>query len=66
MAFFDMFRFGGSGILPPIIFVVFGPVGLTIKVSSQIWKKNYINLMTSLDNDVIMVRKLAEKTVKRD
>ena len=38
--------------------------GLTIKALAQIWKKLH-KINDVIDNDVILVRKLAEKTVKR-
>ena len=62
--------------MPPphthIIFSVCGPIatkfflhGLAIKELAQIWKKmDKINDV--IDNDVIIVRKLAEKTVESD
>ena len=38
--------------------------GLTIKALAQIWEKLH-KINNIMDNDVIILRKLAEKTVKR-
>ena len=38
--------------------------GLTIKTLAQIWKKLH-KINDVIDNDVIIMRKLAEKTVRR-
>ena len=38
--------------------------GFTIKALAQIWKKLH-KINDVIDNDVIIMRKLAEKTVKR-
>ena len=60
-----MFRFEGDA--TPIIFSLVVNVsqrnfvhGMTIKALAQIWKK-----LHKIDDDVIVVRKLAKKTVKR-
>ena len=72
---FDMFRFfllggGGGGMPPPIIFVVCGPIATKFctRIDNQIISSNMEKLHKINDvihNDVIIVRKLAEKTVKR-
>ena len=63
--FLDMFRFGGAD-APPIIFAVCGPIatkfctGIDNQSISSNMEKNSRKI-----NDVIMVRKLAERTIKR-
>ena len=71
--FFDIFRFGGGGdICPthPTIFVVCGPVAT--KFCARIDNQSIRSSMEKMhkvkdviDNDVIIARKLAKKTVKR-
>ena len=66
-----MFRFGWGGCRPlPLLSLLFVDLlqrnfaqGLTIKALAQYGKMYKINDV--IDNDVIIVRKLAEKTVKR-
>ena len=64
IGFFDIFR------LPPLLsFVVCGPIATKFctgidKALAQIWK-NLHKINDLIDNDVIIVRRLAEKTVKR-
>ena len=66
LGFFDIFRFGEGGCRPPIIFVVCGLTatkfctGIDNQSMSSNMEKNLHKI-----NDVIIVRKLAEKTVKR-
>ena len=62
---------GGGGCRPLIIFVVCGPIATKLcteidnqSVSSNI-EKNLHKIHDVIDNDVIIVRKLAEKTVTR-
>ena len=72
LGFFDIFRFGRRHPCPPpplsSLFVNLSQrnfvQGLRIKALAHVWK-NCIKLLTSLGNDVITVRKLPEKTVKR-
>ena len=69
--FLTCFRFGaGGGCRPPIIFVVCGPIAAKFctaidnqRISSNM-EKNLHKTNDVTDNDVIIVRNLAEKTVK--
>ena len=71
LGFFDIFRFGEGADTapPPIIFVVCGPIktNFCTGIDNQSISSNMENLHKSndvIDNNVIIVRKLAEKTVK--
>ena len=61
----------GDGCRPPIIFVVCGPIatkfwtGIDNQSFSSNMGKNLHTINDVTDNDVIIVRKRAEKTVKR-
>ena len=61
----------GGWMPPPIIFVVCGPIrtklciGIDNQSISLHVEKNWYKINDVIDNDVIIVRKLAEKTVKR-
>ena len=70
LGFFDTLRLGGEGRIPPIIFVVSGVIATKFcteidnqSISSNMEKMHKINDV--IDNDVIIVRKLPERTVKR-
>ena len=67
-----MFRFGGGGTRPPFIFAVCEPIPTKFcteienqSISSDMEKIHKINDVNLIDNDVTIVRNLAEKTVKR-
>ena len=71
LGFFDIFRFGGGADAAPSLSSLFVALsqqnfvqGFIIKTLAQIWK-NLHKLYDVVDNDVIIVRKLAEKTVTR-
>ena len=57
--------------MPPIIFIVCGPIetnfctGIDNQSISSNMEKNLHKIHDVIDNDVIIVRKLAEKTVTR-
>ena len=63
-----MFRFGGAP--PPIIFVVCGPIttkfcrGINNQSIGSNMEKNLHKINDIIDNDIIIVKKLSEKTVK--
>ena len=62
---------GLGRMLPPIIFIVCGPIttkfctGIENQSISSNIGKNLHKINDVIDNDVIIVRKLVEKTVKR-
>ena len=60
---FDIFGLGGGGggaELPPIIFVVYGPIAT--KFCTEIQEKGLHKINDVIDNDVIIVNKLAENS----
>ena len=69
----DMFRLGGGGgRMPPPLSSLFEDLsqqnfvrGLTIKALAQIWKEIWIKINDVIDNGVIIMKKLAEKILKR-
>ena len=70
--FFDILKFGGGADATPlIIFVVCGPIktkfctGIDNESISSNMKKKLYKIHDVIDDDVIMVRKLAEKAVTR-
>ena len=74
MGFFDILKFffgGGADATPLIIFVVCGPIttkfctGIDNESISSNMEKNLYKIHNAIDDDVIIVRKLAEKAVTR-
>ena len=71
----DMFRLGGGGgggACRPPLSSLFEDLsqenfvqGLTIKALAQIWKEIWIKINDVIDNGVIIMKKLAEKILKR-
>ena len=61
-----MFRFGGGGHAPLIIFVVCGPIATKFctGIGNHSIRSNMENNLHEI-NDVIIVRNIAEKTVER-
>ena len=72
LGFFDILRFGGGADATPSLSSLFAALsqqnfvqGLTMKALAQIWRKKLYKIHDVIDDDVIIVRKLAEKAVTR-